>query len=106
MAILVNIGKGPILMYHNTRSHSGQYIQQFCISLMAWPSKSPDLNLIEYACDELGRLIEAADHLQQNHGAKIGIDGSSTSSSKPRFQYAKPPRSCRVRGGNKRVIRT
>ncbi|XP_050683941.1 uncharacterized protein LOC126978866 [Leptidea sinapis] len=101
---LANMGDGSMLMHDNARPYTAhivqEYIQEVGISVMAWPSRSPDLNPIEHAWDELGRLVRNRrpppnypQGTKAGPGRRMG-EYFPTSAPKPSVQYAKPARGC------------
>ena len=61
----------PLVFQHdNARPHTARFIQDFLrqqgINVLPWPSKSPDLNVIEHLWDELGRRVRRRQNVPQN----------------------------------------
>ncbi|CAG9138053.1 unnamed protein product [Plutella xylostella] len=58
---LANMGENAMFMHDNTRAHTAQVVNEYLhdvgIHKMEWPARSPGLNLIELAWDELDRTV-------------------------------------------------
>lgn len=56
-----SMGENTIFMHDNARPHTARivndYLQEVGINPMEWPARSPDINPIEHAWDELGRSV-------------------------------------------------
>ncbi|GBL77258.1 hypothetical protein AVEN_41716-1 [Araneus ventricosus] len=74
------MGTDAILMDDNAHPHRARlvrsYLESETITQMAWHSRSPDLNPIEYVWDMLGRRI----------AGPVCRQAPSTSSSKPHYR--------------------
>lgn len=59
---MFNLGEDASFMHDNARSHTSwivsDYLQEMNITRMEWPARSPDINPIEHAWDELGRCVK------------------------------------------------
>ena len=61
----------PLVFQHdNARLHTARFTQDFSrqqgINVLPWPSKSPNLNVIEHLWDEFGRRVRRRQNVPQN----------------------------------------